>query len=82
VGAAARAAVAAGADGLIIEVHQEPDLAVSDGRQSLKPERYAELVRQTRTIAEAVGRTLPDSAKNDYLNGNGRLKEQQLGVVA
>ncbi len=76
VGAAARAAVAAGADGLIIEVHQQPELAMSDGRQSLKPERYADLVRQTKAIAEAVGRTLPISSKKDYLSGNGQQMEK------
>jgi 3-deoxy-7-phosphoheptulonate synthase len=53
-----RAAVAAGADGLIIEVHPRPDEAVSDGAQSLKPSRFADLVRSLRPVAEAVGRTL------------------------
>lgn len=57
--AIARAAVAAGADGLIIEVHADPEKALSDGGQSLKPERFAELVQQIRMIAEAVGRTVP-----------------------
>lgn len=71
VGAAARAAVAAGADGLIIEVHQQPDLAMSDGRQSLKPKRFAELVRQTRAIAQAVGRSLPDPGAKEHLSLNG-----------
>jgi 3-deoxy-7-phosphoheptulonate synthase len=52
----ARAAVAAGADGLIVEVHQNPELALSDGAQSLKPERFAEMVRQVRLIAHAIGR--------------------------
>jgi 3-deoxy-7-phosphoheptulonate synthase len=55
----ARAGIAAGADGLIIEVHCNPEKAISDGAQSLKPERFAELVRQTRQLAEVVGRTLP-----------------------
>ena len=54
----ARAAVAAGADGLLIEVHPDPDHALSDGAQSLKPEQFAELVQQLRIIAQAVGRTL------------------------
>lgn len=58
--AIARAGIAAGADGLIIEVHPDPESAMSDGAQSLKPERFAELVRQIRVIAEAVGRTVPD----------------------
>jgi 3-deoxy-7-phosphoheptulonate synthase len=60
VGPIARAAIAAGADGLIVEVHPDPDTALSDGGQSLKPERFAELVRQIRIIAEAVGRVVPD----------------------
>ena len=52
----ARAAIAAGADGLIIEVHHDPDHALSDGAQSLFPPQYAELVAQIRTIAEVLGR--------------------------
>jgi 3-deoxy-7-phosphoheptulonate synthase len=52
----ARAAVAAGADGLIIEVHHDPDHALSDGPQSLYPQQYAELVEQIRTIAAVLGR--------------------------
>ena len=53
-----RAAVAAGADGLIIEVHPHPDEALSDGAQSLKPARFAALMQGLRPVAEAVGRTL------------------------
>jgi 3-deoxy-7-phosphoheptulonate synthase len=53
-----RAAVAAGADGLIIEVHQHPEEALSDGAQSLKPTRFAALVESLRPVAKAVGRTL------------------------
>ena len=52
----ARAAIAAGADGLIIEVHHDPDHALSDGAQSLWPEQYADLVKQIRTIAAVLGR--------------------------
>jgi 3-deoxy-7-phosphoheptulonate synthase len=52
------AAVAAGADGLMIEVHPHPDKALSDGAQSLRPERFVELVDRVRAVAEAVGRTL------------------------
>lgn len=59
--AVARAGVAAGADGLIIEVHPNPEKAMSDGGQSLKPEKFATLVRQIRGIAEAVGRYVPPS---------------------
>jgi len=54
----ARAAVAAGADGLLIEVHPDPDHALSDGAQSLRPEQFEELMRQLRIIAPAVGRTI------------------------
>ncbi len=54
----ARAAIAAGADGLIIEVHHDPDHALSDGAQSLYPEQFQELVNQIRTIAEVLGRTV------------------------
>ena len=53
-----RAAIAAGADGLLIEVHNCPDKALSDGAQSLYPEQFAELVGQLRVIAPAVGRRL------------------------
>jgi 3-deoxy-7-phosphoheptulonate synthase len=54
----ARASVAAGADGLLIEVHHDPENAASDGAQSLYPEQFSELVAQLRMIAPAVGRTL------------------------
>jgi 3-deoxy-7-phosphoheptulonate synthase len=53
-----RAAVAAGADGLLIEVHPHPEKAMSDGAQSLKPERFATLMEHLNAIAEAVGRTV------------------------
>ncbi len=53
-----KAAIAAGADGLIIEVHQNPELALSDGQQSLKPERFESLVKKCKRIAYAVDRTL------------------------
>lgn len=52
----ARAAVAAGADGLIIEVHPDPTRALSDGAQSLYPQQFIELVVQIRDIAHAIGR--------------------------
>jgi 3-deoxy-7-phosphoheptulonate synthase len=58
VSGAARAAVAAGADGLLIEVHSHPEEALSDGAQSLRPERFVELMSQLRRVAEAVDRTL------------------------
>jgi len=52
----ARAAVAAGADGLLIEVHHDPERALSDGAQSLFPEQFAQLMAELRIIAPAVGR--------------------------
>ena len=54
----ARAAIAAGADGLLIEVHHDPDRALYDGAQSLTPEQFAKLAGQLRMIAPAVERTL------------------------
>ncbi len=54
----ARAAVAAGADGLLVEVHPDPDHALSDGAQSLRPEQFDDLMRQLRMIAPAVGRSI------------------------
>ena len=53
-----RAAVAVGADGLLVEVHPEPDEALSDGGQSLKPERFDAMMREVRAVAQAVGRTV------------------------
>lgn len=52
------AAVAAGADALLLEVHPDPDTAMSDGDQSLKPQRFATLMDDLHKIAEAVGRTI------------------------
>jgi len=54
----ARACIAAGADGLIIEVHPHPEQALSDGAQSLKPERFTELMADLRRLAPAIGRVL------------------------
>ncbi len=53
----ARAAVAAGADGLLVEVHPDPDRAISDGAQTLRPQQFTEMMQQTRAIAAAIGRT-------------------------
>ena len=58
VAAVSRAAVAAGADGLIIEVHPNPSRALSDGAQSLKPETFAQLMAELKAVAQAVGREL------------------------
>jgi 3-deoxy-7-phosphoheptulonate synthase len=54
----ARAAVAAGADGLIVEVHPDPDKAWSDGAQTLRPDQFTEMMSQLKMIAAAVGRSL------------------------
>ena len=58
VAAVAKAGVAAGADGIIVEVHPDPAHAVSDGKQSLRPEAFAKMVKQVRAVAEAVDRRL------------------------
>ncbi|HDN79034.1 MAG TPA: 3-deoxy-7-phosphoheptulonate synthase [Chloroflexi bacterium] len=58
VGPMAKAAIAAGSDGLLIEVHPRPEEALSDGGQSLKPDKFAELMEELRRVAEAVGREL------------------------
>jgi 3-deoxy-7-phosphoheptulonate synthase len=57
----ARASVAAGADGLLVEVHPDPDHALSDGAQSLRPEQFVELMAQLRIIAPAVGRRVAEA---------------------
>jgi 3-deoxy-7-phosphoheptulonate synthase len=54
----ARAAVAAGANGILVEVHPNPERALSDGAQSLYPEQFAELVGELRAISAAIGRTI------------------------
>ena len=56
----ARAAIAAGADGLLVEMHPEPDRAMSDGGQSLYPDQLARLVREARAIADAIGRSISE----------------------
>jgi 3-deoxy-7-phosphoheptulonate synthase len=53
-----RAAIAAGADGLLVEVHPDPERALSDGGQSLYPDQFERLIRELRTIADAIGRSL------------------------
>jgi 3-deoxy-7-phosphoheptulonate synthase len=59
----ARAAIAAGADGLLIEVHPDPDKALCDGAQSLLPEQFGQLMQELKLIATAVGRAI-DSTDN------------------
>jgi 3-deoxy-7-phosphoheptulonate synthase len=63
VGPVARAAVAAGADGLIVEVHSRPAEALSDGAQSLKLSRFHDLMIELRAIAKAIGRSVPASCE-------------------
>src|SRR5215831_7631115 len=60
-----RAAVAVGADGLLVEVHDRPDEALSDGPQSLFPDQFDELMKQVRQIAPVVGRTVPEIAVSE-----------------
>ena len=66
--AIARAGVAAGADGLIVEVHPHPAEAYSDGGQSLKPERFATLVSQVKAIAEAIGRSVAPALQTETIS--------------
>jgi 3-deoxy-7-phosphoheptulonate synthase len=54
----ARAAVAAGADGIIVEVHHDPDHALSDGAQSLYPDQFSQMMKEVRIIAQAIERTI------------------------
>ncbi|MCX6142989.1 MAG: 3-deoxy-7-phosphoheptulonate synthase [Ignavibacteriales bacterium] len=54
----ARACVAAGADGIIVEVHHDPDHALSDGAQSLFPDQFLQMMKEVRMIAEAIGRSI------------------------
>ena len=56
------AGLAAGADGLLVEVHPEPSKALSDGRQSLEPSAFAEMMRKVSALAELLGRPLPRAA--------------------
>jgi 3-deoxy-7-phosphoheptulonate synthase len=65
----ARAAVAAGADGLIIEVHPHPDRALSDGEQSLFPEQFVQMMHEIAAVAEAVGRKIAEPAVAGRIGG-------------
>src|SRR5216684_855604 len=67
-----RAAVAVGADGLIIEVHCDPDKALSDGIQSLYPDQFDDLMAQVRQIAPVVGRTVPGIGEHVGVGVGGR----------
>jgi 3-deoxy-7-phosphoheptulonate synthase len=70
--AMALAAVAAGADGIIVEVHPNPDKAMSDGAQTLFPERFAKLVSEMRLVATAIGRTIAVPAAHETAATVGR----------
>lgn len=61
----ARAAVAVGADGLIVEVHHQPDRALSDGAQSIFPEQFADMIGEVRQIARILRRDVPDGIQVD-----------------
>ncbi|MFZ0522470.1 MAG: 3-deoxy-7-phosphoheptulonate synthase [Candidatus Acidiferrales bacterium] len=65
VAAMARASVAAGADGLLIEVHHDPERALSDGAQSLYPDQFAQLMTEVRMIAPAVGRRIAEEVQQE-----------------
>jgi len=68
VAAVARAAIAAGADGLIVEVHPDPAHAVSDGKQSLKPEKFAAMIKQVGQIAQIMGRSIATVKNSQAVN--------------
>src|SRR5256714_4466617 len=68
----ARAAVAAGADGIMVEVHPNPEQALSDGAQTLYPEQFAQLMREIRVIAEVIGRRVAEPA-----GGGGGQREKR-----
>jgi 3-deoxy-7-phosphoheptulonate synthase len=61
----ARASVAAGADGIIVEVHHDPEHALSDGAQSLFPNQFEQMIKELRIIARAVGRYIGDPTAGD-----------------
>jgi 3-deoxy-7-phosphoheptulonate synthase len=64
-----RAAIAVGADGLIVEVHHDPDRALSDGMQSLYPDQFDALMAQVRQIGAVLGRTIPFGVEAAVLAG-------------
>jgi 3-deoxy-7-phosphoheptulonate synthase len=66
----ARASIAAGADGVMIEVHPDPERALSDGAQSLYPEQFDELMQQIRVIAAAIGRDLAPALLPQFAAGS------------
>ena len=69
----ARAAVAVGADGLVIEVHHQPDKALSDGAQSIYPQQFADMMGEIRQIARILHRDIPDGI---------RMEQEVAGLAA
>jgi 3-deoxy-7-phosphoheptulonate synthase len=76
-----RASVAVGADGLIVEVHTQPDKALSDGIQSLYPEQFEELMGQVRQIASVLGRTIPAIGTHTAANVMGAQTSVQTATT-
>jgi len=66
----ARAAVASGADGILVEVHDHPEKALSDGPQSIYPAQFACMMEELQRIAPVVGRNLSRGVRNEAANGN------------
>jgi 3-deoxy-7-phosphoheptulonate synthase len=66
VAAMARAAIAAGADGLIVEVHPQPDCALSDGFQALMPAEFGRMMEECRRVARALGRSMDEVVETDH----------------
>jgi 3-deoxy-7-phosphoheptulonate synthase len=77
----ARAALAAGADGLLVEMHPNPDRALSDGAQSLHPEQFATLVEELRAVAVAIGRRVTPAADSQYNQAARTLSSGTAGRV-
>jgi 3-deoxy-7-phosphoheptulonate synthase len=65
----ARAALAAGADGIIVEMHPHPDNALSDGAQSLYPDELSSLIKELRAVATAIGRTVTPAGTSEVKSG-------------
>ena len=80
VGPMAKAAVAAGADGLLIEVHADPEQALCDGRQALRPAQFAQLFAELRRLAPVVGRRLarPGQHANPSRQGLGSVSDEVI----
>jgi len=68
-----------GADGLLVEVHHEPDKALSDGMQSLYPDQFDDLMGQVRQIAAVVGRTVPEAGmRSAVVTVGGKTRPRDL----